>query len=106
VVRSATGTAFEVTDHGATPCIVESHVDLTRRRTSDAGDGVPVLPAEGDYALGFAELVARRHGGMLRQRRAATQGLTMSLYLPGLQPGEPDSGNTAAAPESSSVSSR
>jgi len=106
VVRSATGTAFEVTDHGATPCIVESHVDLTRRRTSDAGDGVPVLPAEGDYALGFAELVARRHGGMLRQRRAATQGLTMSLYLPGLQPGEPDSGNTGAAPDSSSVSSR
>ncbi|WP_457334582.1 hypothetical protein [Rhizobacter sp. P5_C2] len=103
VVRSATGTAVEVTDHGATPGLSFSSMP-----GSDAGEGVPVLPAEGDYALGFAELVARRHGGMLRQRRAATQGLTMSLYLPGLQSGEPDSdtGSAAVAPDSSSVSSR
>ena len=113
VVRSATGTAFEVTDHGATPGLNSSPVSASMSALTsasmpggDAGEGVPVLPAEGDYALGFAELVARRHGGMLRQRRAATQGLTMSLYLPGLQSGEPDSGSAAVAPDSSSVSSR
>ncbi|WP_157597691.1 MULTISPECIES: PAS domain-containing protein [unclassified Rhizobacter] len=112
VVCSGTGAAFEVTDHGATPEAVEGGVDLAGSRAVKAGDGVPVLPAEGDYALGFAALVARRHGGMLRQRRATTQGLTMSLSLPRLQSGGADSGPTptapavAAVPASSSVSSR
>jgi hypothetical protein len=116
VVRSGTGAAFEVTDHGATPGAADAGVDLAGSRTRDGGDGVPVLPAEGDYTLGFAALVARRHGGMLRQRRATTQGLTMSLYLPRLQSGGPDPGLVSAAaaapitpptaPASSSVSSR
>jgi len=112
VVCGGTGAAFEVTDHGATPEAVDGGVDLAGSRAVNAGDGVPVLPAEGDYALGFAALVARRHGGMLRQRRATTQGLTMSLYLPRSQSGGPDSGPMPTAPTaptvpaSSSVSSR
>jgi len=51
--------------------------------------------------------VARRHGGVLRQRRAATQGLTMSLYLPGVHTdGAADSEPAATESDSSSASSR
>lgn len=106
VVRSGTGVAVEVTDHGATPDPgTPSGADDPG--TGRANDGVPVLPAEDDYALGFVSLVARRHGGALRQRRAATQGLTMSLYLPGGHAdGVADSEPAATESDSSSASSR
>lgn len=105
VVRSGAGVAVEVTDHGATP-------DAGLPSGADAGagpsnDGVPVLPPDDDYALGFVSLVARRHGGVLRQRRAATQGLTMSLYLPAAHAdGAADSEPVATESDSSSASSR
>jgi hypothetical protein len=106
VVRSGTGVAVEVTDHGATP----DPGTLSGSADPGAGpasDGVPVLPAEDDYVLGFVSLVARRHGGVLRQRRAATQGLTMSLYLPGGHAdGAADSEPAATESDSSSASSR
>jgi signal transduction histidine kinase len=106
VVRSGTGVAVEVTDPGATPDPgTPSGADDPG--TGQANDGVPVLPAEDDYALGFVSLVARRHGGVLRQRRAATQGLTMSLYLPGGHAdGAADSEPAATESDSSSDSSR
>jgi len=106
VVRSGTGVAVEVTDHGATPD-PGTPSGVADPGTGHANDGVPVLPAEDDYALGFVSLVARRHGGVLRQRRAATQGLTMSLYLPGVHTdGAADSEPAATESDSSSASSR
>jgi K+-sensing histidine kinase KdpD len=109
VVRGGQGVAFEVTDHGATP---EQGFDdvagsgIASGTGAGAGEGVPVLPAEGDHALGLSALVARRHGGMLRQRRAATQGLTMSLCLPGAHSDGAASGDAAVAPDSSRDSRR
>lgn len=106
VVRSGTGVAVEVTDHGATPD-PGTPSGVADPGTGHANDGVPVLPADDDYALGFVSLVARRHGGVLRQRRAATQGLTMSLYLPGVHTdGAADSEPAATESDSSSASSR
>lgn len=69
---------FEVTDHGA--CPPDRPADGDAAQDPDAG--VPMLPADGDYALALAVLVARRHGGMLRQRRCDTHGLVVSLVLP------------------------
>lgn len=129
VVGHAAGVAFEVTDHGATPVAagalpeapwVDRRTDRTADRTADRMtdrlEGVPVLPAEGDYAMAFAAMVAHRHGGFLRQRRAAAQGLTVSLHLPASaaasrdagadQPDAGDSVAVAVAPDSSSASRR
>jgi signal transduction histidine kinase len=106
VVRSGTGVAVEVTDPGATPD-PGTPSGAADPDTGQANDGVPVLPAEDDYVLGFVSLVARRHGGVLRQRRAATQGLTMSLVLPGGHAdGAADSEPAATESDSSSDSSR
>lgn len=78
VAAGPDGLVFEVTDHGANPAASPSAAGAAL----DAEAGVPMLPADGDYALAFAILVARRHGGVLRQRRTATQGLAVSLVLP------------------------
>jgi len=78
------GFVFEVTDHGASlPGPGQGAI------TDTPGDGVALTPTEGDYALAFAVLVAARHGGVLRQRRAAAHGLTIGLCLPAAAPLSP-----------------